>query len=132
MKLKGTLEDNNVILITPLIDIMFLILIFFVLNSNFTKSKVIEVDVPQTISGDPQGVIESHVVLTIDHKIYINDVEVNLSSFSIELLNSTNNKLDPVIILEGDKGISYEFLMEIMDRIKVMGFNNISLLVKKM
>ncbi|MGL1891712.1 MAG: biopolymer transporter ExbD [Spirochaetaceae bacterium] len=132
MKLKGHLKDDNVLLITPLIDIMFLILIFFVLNSSFTKNRAVKVDVPQTISGSSVGEVETHILLTKDHSILINDKEISLSAFSATLLESVGTTNDPIIILEGDKEISYEFIMGIMDRVKVLGFNNISLVVKKL
>ncbi len=131
MKLKGNLQEDSVVLITPLIDIMFLILIFFVLNSSFTQNSIIEVDVPQTISGSSVGEIELRILLTIDHRIYIGDMETTLSSFSVSLLENIGEIDNPVIVIEGDKGISYDFLMGIMDRIKVLGFNNISLIVNK-
>lgn len=131
MKLKSTLEEGNVLLITPLIDIMFLILIFFVLNSSFTQSKALEVDVPEAISGTSYGDVESHIILTADHRIYINKKETILSSFSSALLDSLSGSSDPVIIIEGDKGISYDFLMGVMDRIKVLGYDNISLIVNR-
>lgn len=111
---------------------MFLILIFFVLNSSFTENRAVEVDVPKTISGSSVGEIETHILLTKDLKIYINDVETTTASFSTTLLSSVGALENPVIIIEGDKGISYEFLMSIMDRVKVLGFNNISLIVKKL
>ncbi len=132
MKLKGNLKDESILLITPLIDIMFLILIFFVLNSSFTKNRAIEVDVPQTISGSSVGETESHILLTIDHRIYINDKETTKSAFSVSLLDSIGSVENPIIIIEGDRGISYDFLMGIMDRVKVLGFNNISLIVNKL
>ncbi|MBN2617055.1 MAG: biopolymer transporter ExbD [Spirochaetales bacterium] len=132
MKLKGTLTDENVLIITPLIDIMFLILIFFVLNSSFEKNKAVEVNVPQAISGSSIGEIETKVVITEDQRIFINDKETTLSSFSASLLNSVGSLKEPTIIIEGDKHISYEFLMGIMDRVKVLGFNNISLVVKRL
>lgn len=132
MKLKGSLGDENILLITPLIDIMFLILIFFVLNTSFTKNRAVEVDVPQTISGSNMGETESYITLTIDERVYINDKETSLSGFSIALLDSVGSVTEPVIIIEGDRGISYNFLMSIMDRVKVLGFNNISLVVNKL
>lgn len=131
MKLKGNLDEDSIVLITPLIDIMFLILIFFVLNTSFTKNRVVEVDVPQTISGSVVGEIETKILLTKQHRIYINEEETTLSAFSLALLNSIGTISDPLIIIEGDKEISYDFLMSIMDRVKVLGFNNISLIVQK-
>lgn len=132
MKLKGNLKEDSVVLITPLIDIMFLILIFFVLNSSFTQSRALDVDVPDTVSGGNIGDVEVHIVLTIDHKIFINKKETRLSSFSTAMLKSVGNSENPTIIIEGDRGISYDFLMSIMDRIKVLGFHNISLIVNKL
>lgn len=132
MNLKSNLQEESVLLITPLIDIMFLILIFFVLNSSFTKNRAIEVDVPKTISGSSVGEIESHILLTKDHKIFINEKETTKESFSVSLLESIGSVNNPVIIIEGDKGISYDFLMGIMDRVKVLGYNNISLIVNRL
>lgn len=131
MKLKSNLNEESIVLITPLIDIMFLILIFFVLNTSFTKNRAVEIDVPQTISGSSVGEVETRILLTKDHRIYINEEETTLSSFSLSLLNSIGTIADPLIIIEGDREISYDFLMGIMDRVKVLGFNNISLIVQK-
>lgn len=131
MKLKSNLNEESIVLITPLIDIMFLILIFFVLNTSFTKNRAVEIDVPQTISGSSVGEVETRILLTKDHRIYINEEETTLSSFSLSLLNSIGTIVDPLIIIEGDREISYDFLMGIMDRVKVLGFNNISLIVQK-
>ena len=83
-------------------------------NSSFTKNRAIQVEVPQTISGSSIGEIESHILLTLDHKIFINDKECTKSTFSVALLDSIGNIENPVIIIEGDRGISYDFLMEII------------------
>jgi len=131
MKLKGSLAEDSVVLITPLIDIMFLILIFFILNTSFTKNSAIEVEVPQTITGSSIGESYTRILLTKDNRIYINDIETTQSSFSLSLLDSVGSASSPLIIIEGDKTISYDFLMGIMDRVKVLGFNNISLIVQK-
>lgn len=131
MKLKGNLDEDSIVLITPLIDIMFLILIFFILNTSFTKNRAVEIDVPQTISGSAVGEVETRILLTKDNRIYINDIETTLASFSLTLLDSIGTVSEPLIIIEGDRAISYDFLMGVMDRVKVLGFNNISLIVQK-
>ena len=131
MKLKGNLDEDSIVLITPLIDIMFLILIFFILNTSFTKNRAVEIDVPQTISGSAVGEVETRILLTKDNRIYINDIETTLSAFSLTLLDSIGTVSEPLIIIEGDRAISYDFLMGVMDRVKVLGFNNISLIVQK-
>lgn len=129
MKLNSSLKEENTVLITPLIDIMFLILIFFVLNTSFTSNKAVEINVPQAVSGESSKVSEYYIFLTHDHKIFINEKEVDIKSFSSELLSFIGSNSNPDIILEGDRSISYEFLMSIMDRIRVLGFENISLIV---
>lgn len=129
MKLNSSLKEENTVLITPLIDIMFLILIFFVLNTSFTSNKAVEINVPQAVSGESSKVSEFYIFLTHDHKIFINEKEVDIKSFSSELLSFIGSNSNPDIILEGDRSISYEFLMGIMDRVRVLGFENISLIV---
>lgn len=130
MKLKSSLKEDSIVLITPLIDIMFLILIFFVLNTSFSRNSSVDVSVPQAVSGIKTLNSEFHILLTDDHRIYINEEQVDIKSFSSSLLTYLGDFTEPNIIIEGDKSISYEFLMDIMDRVRILGFEDISLVVQ--
>lgn len=131
MKLQSSLKDDSVVLITPLIDIMFLILIFFVLNTSFSRNSSVDVEVPQAASGVVSQESEFYISISHDHRVYINEEEVELNKLSSKLLTYIGDFSEPNIIIEGDKSISYEFLMEIMDRIRILGFENISLVVSR-
>lgn len=131
MKLQTSLKDDNVVLITPLIDIMFLILIFFVLNTSFSRNSSVDVEVPQAASGVVSQESEFYISISHDHRVFINEDEVELSKFTSKLLTYIGDFSEPNIIIEGDKSISYEFLMEIMDRVRILGFENISLVVSR-
>lgn len=130
MRLKSSLKEDSIVLITPLIDIMFLILIFFVLNTSFSRNSSVEVKVPQAVSGVKSQNSEFHILLTDDHRIFINKEQVDIKSFSSSLLNYLGDFSEPNIIIEGDRSISYEFLMDIMDRVRILGFEDISLVVQ--
>lgn len=131
MKLQSSLKDENIVLITPLIDIMFLILIFFVLNTSFSRNTSVDVEVPQATSGVVSENSEFYISITNDHRVFINEEEVELKRFSSKLLSYIGEFSDPDIVIEGDKNISYEFLMDVMDRVRILGFENISLVVSR-
>lgn len=131
MKLQSSLKDENIVLITPLIDIMFLILIFFVLNTSFSRNTSVDVEVPQASSGAVSEESEFYITISNDHRVYINEEEVELNKFSSKLLSYIGDFSEPNIVIEGDKSISYDFLMEVMDRVRILGFENISLVVSR-
>jgi biopolymer transport protein ExbD len=63
MRLKRRLEDDGGLLLTPLIDMVFLVVIFFMLNTTLSINPAITVDLPEAYTS--QAVIEEEIVVTL-------------------------------------------------------------------
>ncbi|NPV38259.1 MAG: biopolymer transporter ExbD [Brevinematales bacterium] len=112
---------------TPVIDIVFQLLTFFMLTSTFIKSSAINVDLPASKTSDAQPVREVTVVLYRDGKITVNNQPVqkeNLRSFVAQYAKEDS---ELVVTVQGDKRVDYGLLIEVMDAVRQAGVKRLSL-----
>ena len=120
--------------ILPLIDVLFAILIFFMLSSIvLTEKNKITVERPK--NSDVEQVSKAKKLITItlikNKKLYLEDEEIDADELSERLkLISKDGSIDQVLI-DADKTSSYGEVMEILEIVKEAGLNSIGLAVKK-
>ena len=121
--------------ILPLIDVLFAILIFFMLSSIvLTEKNKITVERPK--NSDVEQVSKAKKLITItlikNKKLYLEDEEIDADELSERLkLISKDGSIDQVLI-DADKTSSYGEVMEILEIVKEAGLNSIGLAVNKM
>jgi len=120
--------------ILPLIDVLFAILLFFMLSSIvLTEKNQITVQRPTNSQTEKVGKAQKTITITLkkDNKIYLEDAEV-IAGELYESLNLLSKKgsIDQVLI-DADKTCSYGDVMEILDIVKEAGSNSIGLAVNK-
>ena len=129
-KIKADDQGGTPLLITPLIDIMFLLLIFFVMNTSFNKLAPLDINLPdsEAQSGNVQEQIT--LLLTADEQIIIGGVTVepeSLTDYLIEMQQDTPGK---TVMIAGDEHVSYAFLVHVMDKVSQAGLQDITLLTE--
>ena len=114
-------------MMTPLIDMVFLTLLFFMVNAVLSINPAIRVDLPRARSS--LGAVGTDVVVTVqaDGTVFVDDRRVELASFGIELRAALARAGTSSILLQADKSLSYERLVEVMDLAKLAGTSRISL-----
>ena len=94
MKFINQKESNFSIEITPLIDIVFLLVIFFVVTSKVGDSQFLNLDLPKTESFQYNPVQSiNEIVINDDGSIYINDIFFNINDNSTSFAIFTYNKI---------------------------------------
>ena len=129
MKFINQQKPNFSIEITPLIDIVFLLVIFFVVTSKVGDSQFLSLDLPKTESFE-YNVVESinEISVTSDGSVYINDAIYNISNVKeieqaiFELDNQTNS-----IILSAEAASLHIWIVGIMDILNKNGFNEVQI-----
>jgi len=114
--------------ITPLIDVVFLLLIFFMVSTVFKKDELaLLLSLPQTSEGEsPDRQIENIVIELSETEVAIGGVKLSLDEIDQEL-EKISNKTTP-IDLRIDKGVVYERMIKVLDRLKYYELTNLSLI----
>ncbi len=114
MKLESTLSDRAGVLYTaPLMDVILLLIIFFLFGSNLVLKSGVEVALPTSSSSLPSAE-DAHIITLIPTdtaEFYFNDERVNLSGVAARLEEAIKRS-DQVVIL-GDEAVDYGVIMEI-------------------
>ncbi len=111
--------------IAPLIDVVFLLLIFFMLSSSFTLQSGINVKLPKTVTSD---VIKSeNVVVTItrENVIYLNDAVITLKELN-QALSQFSGKERPLLI-KADRRASVGRVVDVWDLCRNLGIERINI-----
>lgn len=118
---------NSQINITPLVDVMLVLLIVFILTAQFL-SVGIPLELPKT---DAQAMQAEQEEITIsvrkDGVIFIQETEVTLDDLKTRLIAMAANGYDERINIRGDKDGDYGPVMKVMATINAAGFTNIGL-----
>jgi biopolymer transport protein ExbD len=130
---KRTKKDDGgdtPLMITPLIDIMFLLLIFFVMNTSFNKLTPLDINLPDSQAAS--GVVNETLTVTLygNEKIKVNGIVVSTEDFSSLLKKTIAEEKADKVIIAGDETISYAFLVNVMDTISLSGLSDITLLTE--
>jgi biopolymer transport protein ExbD len=128
MKFAQTSNKNPTIEITPLIDIVFILVIFFVATSKITDSQFLDLDLPSTESFNIEG-------SSISNQIYVfndNSVIFNNNSYAINndaLKNALLNELivEDTIILSIEGDVTHKITIELMDFLQKNSFTDVQI-----
>lgn len=108
--------------IAPLIDMVFLLLLFFMLSSSFVTPQGIKVTLPEAGSSKSSPASQLTISVTKDHLIYLNDELVTLEELESRLDQS--DATVPVVI-RADKHAYVDRLIELWDLCRTSGFNKV-------
>ena len=128
MKFAQTTNKNPTIEITPLIDIVFILVIFFVATSKITDSQFLNIDLPSTESFSSEG-------STLSNKIYVfnnNSIVFNNNTYQENndaLKNALLDKLivEDTIILSIEGNVTHNTTIELMDFLQKNSFYDIQI-----
>ncbi|MFT6815631.1 MAG: biopolymer transport protein ExbD [Sphingobacteriales bacterium] len=95
-------------------DIIFLLLIFFMLTSTLVSPNVLKLFLPKSSSKTFAKQTIS-VSITEDLKYFIDLDEVSFNELEYLLKNKTANETDPTIVLNVDKSVDMEYVVDVMD-----------------
>lgn len=137
MNFRSETKETVDINLTPLIDVVFLLLIFFMVSTTFQKSSEIQIELPEA-SGEPPEIKEFSLEVGIDGsgRYFVNNrvlVDKKLSTLKLAiqqtLTNAKQNK--PHVTISSDKNASYQSVVTAMDAVNQLGLNKFSLTTKQ-
>ena len=115
--------------ITPLVDVVLVLLVIFMLTAPVLQSGI-QVNVPKTKT--VREITEQRTVLTIDkdQQVFLNDKMVNLSDLPSILRAQNTDTTHEVIYLRADEKVPFGAFATLMDAVKQAGITNVSIVTQ--
>ena len=109
-------EDNSQINILPMIDIIFVILSFFIVSSLYlVKLETIPVNLPSAETSNQEKDSLIVVTLNIENNVFIDEKFIDASSLENEIRSKLKTSKNKKVILRADKGLKYGKVISILD-----------------
>ena len=116
-----------IINVTSLIDVMFLLLIFFLVSSTFTNQPAIKLVLPRSATAEQTAVTPSIVYLTETGRLFLNDREYTRDELGAVLAQLQAGTAEDRIVLRADENAPHGEVVSLIDLIKESGFTRVSL-----
>ena len=127
MPRKHAARDEPEINITPMLDIVFIMLIFFIVTTTFVPETGVTVDKPEALTAEarPQG----NVLIGVDSSngIWMNGSQIELSDVRTLVQRARAENPEGSVILISDKGARTGTLVEVMDQVQAAGVSRMAI-----
>lgn len=117
--------------LTALIDIVFLLLIFFLLASSFVEQAGVAIIVPE-IESEGSGLLPE-IIVQIDQNgsIFIDETNVNQRQLTTILKLRIKSLAKDTVVIQADRRVQYDTVVEVIDAAKLAGAKNLILVTKR-
>ena len=136
-RIKRRSGGTLILEITPLIDVVFLLLIFFMLATSFDERSAFKIDLPKSTAAKTKSTLkEVQVLVDKERNVYVRytdnsgksqNEKLDLTSFVSVVSEKLNNSESKDVIISADKDIDYGFIVEIMSLLKESGASAINI-----
>src|SRR4051812_31902447 len=126
---KGSLKSD--INVTPLVDVMLVLLIIMMLVAPMLQ-KGVDVKMPSAANAsdkpDSQG--QTVVAIGADKRVYINTQQVRVTDLTSRVVDALEKQKDKVVLIKADQDVDYGTVMDTMDALRAAGVEDMGLITE--
>jgi biopolymer transport protein ExbD len=136
MQLRASNTEDPEISLTSLIDVVFLLLIFFMVSTTFERQAVLKVDLPEAKNvSNPENQADSfELVINQNGQFYLNDrqlVDGKPATLRAAFIEAAGEDRDIPIVLRADAETPHHFVVTAMDVTAQLGFSRLSIAAER-
>lgn len=130
-RLKQRLEQqtNHQIDMSPLLDVVFILLIFFIVTTVFVRESGVDVDKPQSVSASRLEQQVIFIAITDNQQVYFDGSQIGVAGVRSSVEQMLKQQQRPVVI-QADKTVPTELLVQVIDEAKLAGAAQVNLATK--
>lgn len=131
IKFERRRHNHQSINLTPLVDVVFLLLLFFMLTSHFVRAPAIKIALPDAKTAEAE--VREEVIITIaaDGTLFLDQDRVLLTSLQHNLHEKLNKLKKPAVRLKADREAKLGLVVKVVDEIRLAGVGAFSLETEK-
>ena len=119
--------DESKLDITPLVDCVFLLLIFFMVTTVFSTTPGLRVDLPKAAESDMPPEKDLNIVVSKEGELELNGVPVIMAELPRALEEARATYRSKVLIIKADKKTFHEVVVDVMDAAKGVGIDELAI-----
>ena len=128
---RGKGQEETGVDLTPMLDVTFIMLIFFIVTTSFVKEAGLEVSRPSAKSAKKKENASIFVAIGSNDEIWVDKRQVDLRSVRANIERLHAESPEGAVIIQADKGSKTGVLVKVMDQIKLAGVQDISIAAKE-
>lgn len=137
MKLQNRIKEEPTIDLTSLIDVVFLLLLFFMVSTTFDQQALMKVDLPDASAVEASVNPPERLEFVIDASgiMFLNDrqlVDTRARTIKAAFNEAAGDNRDLPLILRADRETPHHFVVTVMDVAAQLGFSNLSIATNRM
>lgn len=120
--------EESTLDMTPLVDVVFLLIIFFMLSTTFIVLPGLKIDLPEA-AAEKIEIETKKAVLSVDREgvLYFDDEQVDRGSMRQKLIEASARDPETLILLKGDRGCGYGRVVDLLDMVRQTGLTRIAI-----
>lgn len=124
-------EEETQIDLTPMLDMVFILLIFFIVSTSFVKEAGIDVSRPSAKTAQTKENAHILIAITSNGDVWIQQRQVDLRAVRSNVERLRAESPEGGVVIQADKGSDTNTLIEVMDQVKMAGVDDISIAAKR-
>jgi biopolymer transport protein ExbD len=120
-------EEDNEVNLTPMLDVVFIMLIFFIVTASFVKEAGIDVNRPNAATAERKEKGNILVAISENNQIWIDRRQVDPRALraNIERMHAENP--NAAVVIQADEESKNRLLVQVMDAARMVGVKNVSI-----
>jgi biopolymer transport protein ExbD len=120
-------EDEAQIDLTPMLDVVFIMLIFFIVTASFIKEAGVEVNRPEASTSNPAENVNILIAITANDEVWMTGrrIDVRAVRANVERLHAENPK--GAVVIQADNESTTKTVVEVLDASRAAGVMDVSL-----
>jgi biopolymer transport protein ExbD len=129
VRFKRRLRPRAIVDLVPMIDVVFQLILFFLVSTTFAILPGITLKLPESSTAEPTAMTRLAVAVVSRDEVYLNDERMNLDALQARLSKISVAERAEIksVTLEADRAVSYGLTIEVLDVLRKSGFRGINL-----
>lgn len=127
LRKRKRLELRTGIELAPFVDILFLLVTYFLMNATLANNPSIKIELPKSDTSQSAETQPLTVIINQDNQIFVNEKNVSLKDLGKEISSRIKDKEKDQVIIRGDKRSSYQIVISVMDELNKAGVTRFNL-----
>lgn len=128
---KGAKKNSSLLDITPIVDTVFNLLIFFALSLNFISTPGIRVNLPKSTAQEiKREEKDLRVVITPTGQLYLNERPVDFNGLNDHLRKAAQSNRETQVLIQADRRVAHGKVVEVLDLARNAGLRRLAIITQ--